>query len=134
MTSFPALAAGRRAAEALMRTTVRIERPTGETVTDPDTFRAVQAVELLWRGRGKVQSYEAYEQTRDVGGSDVTLVRVRVDIPVGACTVQPDDSITVEACMDDPALVGRVYRVAGVAPYKSMATAYRIFVEEVTRS
>ena len=134
MVSRGSLARGRKRANQLMRCTVSVSRPTGRTVTDPETFKDTQEVTPVWSGRGKVQSYEAHEQNSDVAGSQVTVVRTRVDVPVGAFTARPDDVVRVVASPDDPLLEGRVYRVAGVAPYKSMATAYRIFVDEVTRS
>ncbi|MDY5404396.1 MULTISPECIES: DUF6093 family protein [Trueperella] len=123
---------GRQLAEKLMRARVLISRPTGETEFDEATFKQVSQVETVYEGVGKVQSYEAYEANPVTAGARATSIRVRVDIPVGVARVQPGDRVEVLENLDDPLLVGRVYRVGVVGPYKSTATAYRIFVDEVT--
>lgn len=131
MSVFPVLQAGREAAERLMRTTVRITRPTGDVSFDGLT--PVKESLVLYEGRAKLQSYEGYEQERTSVDASITSVRVRLDLPVGLVEVEPGDRVEVLACTDDPEMVGRSLRVAGLAPYKSMATAYRVYADLIER-
>ena len=120
------LARGRRAAEALMVDTVEITRPTG--AVDPVTGKPVTAT--VYAGRAKVQTYEGYEQDREVGGGSVTTQRYRVDLPVGAYAAVVGDVVTVTAATFDPNLAGRRYVLRGPF-FKTAATAYRMFVDDL---
>ena len=122
---------GRKRANRLMRSRVTVERIGEKALADVPPFELVAKRTTVYAGRAKVQSYEPYEQERRAGGATVVIQRVRVDLPVGALTVKPGDVVTVTECADDPGLVGRTYRVPGNAPYKTLATAYRVFVDEV---
>ena len=75
---------------------------------------------------------EAFEQVRDVAGSQQTLSRTRVDFPVGSFAVLPGDEVHVISDSADTMLAGKVLRVTVPAPYKSHATALRCAVEEVS--
>ena len=132
MTVFPAIQAGRAAAERLMRATLRVERPTGETVLDPDTLVEAEALELVYEGPGKVQTYEAHEALVEVAGSSATKIRLRADFPVGSFAPAVDDVVTVASNPDDDSLEGMVMQVVSISPVKSLATAYRVFVDVVT--
>ena len=123
---------GRRAAEALMSSTVEVRRFTGETTIDDDTLIETPVYDVIYEGRAKVASYEAFEQTPEVSGGVVTVVRLRVDFPVGSFVANPGDACHVLSDSSDPLLAGRVYRLTVSAPYKSHATAYRVAAEEVT--
>lgn len=131
MSTLTVLQAGRDAAENLMRTTVRVTRQTGEVTYDG--LKPVRGDLLIYEGKGKIQSYEGYEQERTSAGANVVVVRVRLDIPVGVAVIEPGDHVEVLACLDDPQLVGERFRVSALAPYKSMATAYRVFVDLIER-
>lgn len=126
------LEAGRRAAERLMTSTVEVRRYTGQITTDPVTGRASRVYEVIYRGRAKVASYEAYEATPDVAGGTPTLTRVRVDFPVGALVVDAGDEVRVLSDRVDPQLAGMILRLQIPTPYKSHATAYRVAAERVT--
>ena len=131
MRPLAVLQAGREAAERLMRTTVRITRPTGDVSFDGLT--PVKEHLVLYEGIAKLQSYEGYEQERTSVDANITSVRVRLDLPVGVVQVEPGDRAEVLDSADDPAMVGRSLRVAGLAPYKSMATAYRVYADLIER-
>lgn len=131
MSTLAVLQAGREAAERLMRTTVRITRPTGDV-----SFTGLTPVKDsvdVYVGRAKLQSYEGYEQERTSVDANITSVRVRLDLPVGAVVVEPGDRVDVLECVDDPGMSGRSLRVSGIAPYKSMATAYRVYADLIER-
>ena len=74
---------GRRAAEAIMSTTVRVRRYAGKPVTDPETGQVTRSFLVVYEGKAKIAAYEAFEQVKDVAGSQQTLSRTRVDFPVG---------------------------------------------------
>ncbi len=123
---------GRRAAECLMTSTVEVRRFTGETTIDDETLIETPVYRTVYSGIAKVASYEAFEQTPEVSGGVVTVVRLRVDFPVGSFIVKPGDEAHVLADSADPLLAGRRFRLTVSAPYKSHATAYRVAAEEVT--
>ena len=129
MTVHSALLAGRAAAETLMRAMVRVERETGQITFDPDGTNPRRETLLIYEGRGKVQSYEGHEQPVSAAGQARTLVRVRVDVPVGSGTFIPGDKVTVLGNPDDPQLVGVELKISALSPFKSMATAYRVFAD-----
>lgn len=129
------LRAGREAAERLMLDRCVVRRPTGEMVTDPDTWELVPEYVVVYdpevephRGRVKVQSYEAYESTVEVAGGTSIVIRVRCDFPVGAFVAQPGDVVTLLETQD-PNLAGKHYRLTSQAPFKSHATAYRVLAD-----
>ena len=123
---------GRRAAERLMTSTVEVRRFTGETVIDDETLIETPVFDVVYSGRAKVASYEAFEQTPEAAGGVVTVVRLRVDFPVGSFVAKPGDEAHVLSDTSDPLLGGRRFRLTVAAPYKSHATAYRVAAEEVT--
>lgn len=125
MTAPAALRSGRAAAERLMTDTCALERP-GELVDD---ITGEAAMETVYTGRCKIQTYEGYEQNPTAGGMVLTVQRYRVDLPVSV-RARPGDLVTIAASPTDPHLVGKRYRVT--APFnKSYATASRCFVDEV---
>ena len=124
---------GRRAAEAIMSTTVRVRRYAGKPVTDPETGQVTRSFSVVYEGKAKIAAYEAFEQVKDIAGSQQTLSRTRVDFPVGSFSVLPGDEVHVVSDSADPMLAGKVLRVTVPAPYKSHATALRCFVEEVSK-
>lgn len=130
MTFGDAIAAGlprlREYAERLMVDEVEIGRPTG--AVDPITGETV--LDPVYAGKAKVQTYEGYEQDREIGGGSMTTQRYRVDLPVGAYAARVDDVVTVKRATFDPNLAGRRYVVRGPF-FKSMATAYRMFVDDL---
>lgn len=119
----------RRRAERLMRERVVVRRPTGETTLDPDTYVEVPVYAVMYQGRAKSQTYEAYEQNAESAGATVVVSRLRYDFPVGSFKSAPGDVVTVIECLPDPLLVGRSVRLANEAPVKTHATAYRVFAD-----
>lgn len=135
-----ALSMGRAEADGLMVDTVEVTRVTGPPgEIDPETGEREPAPTTTvygpdvqpHRGRAKVQTYEPYESTRKSGEHVYTEQRYQLHFPVGAPQVKVGDTATVVASQYDPNLVGRKYQVAGLL-HKSMATAQRLLVDEIT--
>lgn len=132
----------RRRAERLMTTRVVITRAGGDDMIDPVTGER-ERVQVYphpdWpadhphkNGRAKLTSYEAHESSSLSGGRVITTQRMTLHVPVGSYEAQVGDLATVTESTD-PLLVGRQVRITQQAPYKEHATAYRVFVDEVTR-
>lgn len=116
----------REHAESLMRDACTVQRP-GDVI---DRVTGVAQMTTVYDGRCKVQTYEGYEQNPVAGGHQFTVQRYRVDLPVGAFLPEVGDVVTITAAERDQHLVGKDYRVS--APFnKTLATAYRCFVDEV---
>lgn len=132
MGAVEAVLAGRIAAEALFVDSCTIRAPSTFGAMDPDTgLRTETLGTTRYTGRCKVQTYEPFEQTPQSGEHVFTVQRYAVHIPASAAQVQVNDVITITAATLDSSLVGRRYRVAGLL-HKSMATAQRLLVDEVT--
>lgn len=112
-------------AEALMVDSVSVSRPTG--AVDPITGKPVTTV--VYAGRAKVQTYEAFEKQPDLGGGTVTIQRYTIHVPIGGYVPRVHDVVTVTAATLDAQLVGRRYVVSGLL-HKSYATSYRLLVDD----
>ena len=93
---------------------------------DPLTGEASRV--LVYSGPVRLQSFEGYEQTPEVIGHTSTVQRMSLHLPVGDYRPQVGH---VAVCVSsiDPRLVGTQYRMTQDAPFKSAATAYRVFVD-----
>jgi hypothetical protein len=129
MSAQTAILAGRRRAESLMVDACTVGRP-GETTTDPDTGELVTPLTPLYAGKAKVQSYLPQELNPEVGESMLTVQRYFVHVPVGSFSPEVGDVVEITAAALDANLVGRAYRVVALL-HKSLATAYRLGVEEM---
>lgn len=124
----------RRRANRLMPSTLRVVRYSGKPRLVPGSLEPVRDSAVVYEGRGKAQSYEAHEQSVTVAGASITVIRVRIDVPVNeGYEPRPGDVVTVLANPDDSQLEGKEFRLASEAPFKSMATAYRVFADLVVR-
>jgi hypothetical protein len=142
MSVIDLLAEGRAAAEAIMLDACTIIRVTGpEGDLDPETgLREPAPTETVYPlpgaeapldGRCKVQTYEPHESAKESGDHVFTEQRYHLHIPMGAGPVAVNDIATITAAAADPQLVGRSYRIAGLH-HKSLATAQRLLVDEIT--
>lgn len=112
-------------AEGRMEDTWNVYRLDKDDV-DPLTGEAVRV--LVYSGPARLQSFEGYEQTPEVIGHQATVQRMSLHLPVGDYRPQVGH---VAVCVSsiDPRLVGTGYRMTQDAPFKSVATAYRVFVD-----
>lgn len=116
---------GRKRAEALMIDTVRVDRPTG--AVNPVT--GVPVVTQVYAGKGKVQTFEAFERQPEVAGGTATIQRYTIHLPIGTYVPAVNDVITVTASVLDSNLVGRRFVVSGLL-HKTYATSYRLLVDD----
>ena len=125
MSARAAIMQGRRMAERLMVDRWRVYRLDMDDV-DPLTGEAVRVT--VYEGKAKLTSYEGYEQTPEVVGHTATVQRLSLHLPVTSYRPQVGH---VAVCVDslDPNLVGTEYRMTQDAPFKTFATAYRVFVD-----
>lgn len=116
-----------------MTTRIQVLRYTGELGPSPDDpVRRERKSTVVYEGKAKIQTYEAYESLPESAGAVLTSVRLRVDVPVGAFTAEPGDEVHVLKSSSDTDLVGLIIRINTVSPYKTHATAYRLQGELVT--
>jgi hypothetical protein len=133
MSVLDLLAEGRAAAEAIMLDACTITRVTGpEGPLDPETgLREPAPTTTIYAGKCKVQTYEPHESAKEAGDHVFTEQRYHLHLPIGAGPVAVNDIATVTAASADAGLVGRSYRIAGLH-HKSLATAQRLLVDEIT--
>lgn len=120
-----AVTAGRAAAERLMTDTWEVYF-LDKDQADPLTGEALRV--LVYEGKGKLQSYEGYEQNSEVVGHTATVQRLALHLPVTAYRPQVGH-VAVCVSAEDSNLVGSEYRMTQDVPFKSFATAYRVFVD-----
>jgi hypothetical protein len=119
----------RRAAEGRMADQCTIRRQTG-LVTDPNTGNVYPGYETIYSGKCKVQTFTNRELMKSGGEHEFIVQRYEVQIPVSAVGVRVNDEAVMDASVNDPDLVGRVYRIVGLMN-KSEASARRLGVEEM---
>lgn len=137
MTIESATLRGRAAAEARMVDACVITRPDpdAQPVFNPATGLYEPAAPLtIYEGPCEVQANDGLgARNRDIGGAELTLLRLTVKIPISAQGVLVNDDVTLTAAALDPDLVDQRFRVtAGHA--KSFATARRLAVEAIAEA
>lgn len=134
------IAAGQRAAEALMSLTLAAYAPSGTTL-DADGFE-VAGFTPMGQTFGKVQAGTARggdisERMVRIGDASFPVIEAGLHIPISAPVPAAGDRgigweyVVTATGSADPALLGRRYLVVGV-PAKSFATARRLDVVDVT--
>lgn len=124
------LAEGRAAAESIMTDTVVVSRRSSTPVTDPETHQVTYPTEIIYEGRGRVQSRDIEGQDYTDAGAPVMVMAFKAQVPVRV-PLQTNDLIEVVASESDPLMVGRKFRVDSV-PRKTHATKTEANVEEAT--
>ena len=125
MSARAAIMQGRRMAERLMVDSWVVYRLDTNDV-DPLTGEAARVT--VYEGKGKLQSWEGYEQNTESVGHTSTIQRLSLHLPVTSYRPQVGH---VAVCIDslDPSLIGTEYRISQDAPFKTFSTAYRVFVD-----
>lgn len=129
-------------AESLMTLTLTPHAPTGNYTTNPDGYEEPEFAEQATHP-GKVQAgsqagSDATTRFVRVGAVDVPVISGGLHIPLGAPIPAAGEEfgigweyvVSAVGPADDPALLGRRYRVVA-SPAKSHATARRLDVIEV---
>jgi hypothetical protein len=119
---------GRAAAERLMVDACVIKRLTGSS-TDNDTSIITPTFTTLYTGKCKVQQGSAAASPSTVGEAVILTDQLTLHIPAAQTGVTTDDIATVTASALDPDLVGRSFRLTGLA-HKSFLTARRFTMDE----
>lgn len=130
-----ATADGRAAAESRMVDACTIAHPGGEPVFDPSSGTYTDpASTTIYSGKCEVQVSDGLNaRETEAGGTELTVSRVTVKVPVSATGVRVGDVVTITAVHPDgdADLVGQEFSVKG--PHgKTFATARRLQVERVT--
>lgn len=120
----------RELAESLMVDTCTIERPSGDTTTDPNTGAVTPAAPAqLYSGPCRFQIRSSAEERTDSGEQRFRLSSSVVKLPISATKYADGDLVTWVTSRHDPAGPGRHFRVVAVEE-KSHATERRLNVEE----
>lgn len=117
----PLSAQRRRRALALMTDRCTISRQVRSRQGGRDVTTQVE----VYSGPCKVQTFEAYEQSPEGAGHTYTVLRYRLDLPLGAGPVQAGDVADVDH-------YARPFRVAGTLD-KTHQSAQRLPVEIIVR-
>jgi len=113
-------------AESLMTSTARIARA-GESVWDEESGEYVDGDAVVYEGRCKVQTFQAFEAEPEAGGAQRVVQRYYLHVPVSAGVFLPGDRAEITASAN-PNLIGNVYVVAA-AHEKDWQTAQRLLVD-----
>jgi hypothetical protein len=136
MSASSAIARGRAAALSLMQDACTVQRRSGSTV-DTETGVIVPTLTTIYpvtgTGRCKVQQSAPVGNPSEVGEAAVFVGQLTLHLPVtdDTAAVQPDDLVTITACVLDASLVGKTFKLRGPA-HKSYATARRFPMVEVS--
>jgi len=120
----------RAEAESLMLDTCTVSPVTGvdESTGAPTPGTAVYA------GRCRFQTTEVQVSEPEAGGATYTVLSGRLHVPVAAFANPAPGVDLVASCVtsaNNPNLPGRMFRVTGPSPAKSLPTADRLPIEEV---
>ena len=108
----------------------QIRRGGGALTTDPETGEVTEAAGApLYLGACRVQVTTTAPEQSDAGEVRFQLLSVVVSVPVDGTVYEQGDVVQVTRSQNDPALVGRRFRVESVV-FKSHATARRLLCEE----
>src|SRR5690625_8052403 len=102
------LAEGRAAALGIMTDTVVVSRRSSTPVTDPETHQVTYPTEIIYEGRGRVQSRDIEGQDYTDAGVPVMVMAFQSQLPV-TVPLQKDDLIEVVARSEERR-VGEVSR------------------------
>lgn len=122
------LAHGRGAAERRMQDTCTIRHPTG--VVTGASGAVTQLAEVVYSGPCRVKQSGNGSATEG-GEATVAVLSLEVHVPIdGTAAVVHSDIVTIDSALNEPALVGRTFRVTA-KPIGSERTARRLACEEV---
>jgi Family of unknown function (DUF6093) len=123
---------GRTAAQALMADTCTIATKTGETTDDLTGAVTPTYGAPTYSGQCRIQIGQNSSSggRSDSGEASVVIFGVSLQLPVLTSTgVERGDRVTINTCVNDPDLVGRVFYVENLFS-KSDATSRRLGLVE----
>lgn len=108
-----------------------IRRRTG-TTTNPSTGAVTPTFSTLYTGQKcRVQTRGNWGEAKDIGEAALVLLTVEIQLPVSVTGLDVRDEITIDICVNDAALVGRLFRLKDLN-HKSHGTMRRVMGTEVT--
>lgn len=119
-------------AESLMVDTCVITwlDPDAAWTVDPETGLDVPPAPVtVYEGPCKVQTWEPYEQSPEVGGQTYVRQRYFVHVPVSAGPFEVGAVVEITEATNLPSTLNRRFRVAGLHE-KTWQTAQRLIVDE----
>ena len=122
----------RMEAESAMKDHCVIPGPPTKTWDEGTASYIITAGAPIYDGKCRVKVDDVQVQEKDVQGQHLIEQRLRLDLPVSASTsVHKGHVATITASDNDPAQVGRQFRITG--PHaQTFASARRFPVEEVS--
>lgn len=132
MSASTLTARGRAAALALTQDACTVRHRSGSSV-DPETGVITPTLAVVYSGPCKIQQSAPVANPSEVGEAEVFVGQLTLHLPVtdASAAVQPDDPVTIDACVLDASLVGKTFKLRGPA-HKSYATARRFPLVEVS--
>lgn len=133
MSEASILARGRAAVARLMVDTCQIKRLASQ-YTDPSTGITTDTMTTLYTGACRVQqsTLGAVQTPHNVGEAVIRLLAMEIQLPsVGTEGLQAEDQVTILTSLHDADLVGRTFRIKGLA-HKSQAISRRVQCQELT--
>jgi hypothetical protein len=136
MSAASVIARGRAAALNLMQDECTVKRRS-TSASDPELGSIAVTYSTIYpvtgTGRCKVQQSAPAGNPSEVGEAAVFVGQLALHLPVtdDTAAVQPDDLVTIIACVLDASLVGKTFKLRGPA-HKSYATARRFPMVEVS--
>lgn len=133
MSRASVLARGRAAAERSMIDTCTIRRRTGVATAADGTVTPTWTT--IYTGACRVQEgggIDDQSRAMDVGEARILMGQKALQLPVTESEgLRADDVVTIDTCVNDPDLVGRILVIRGESA-ASEKTARRLGMEEVT--
>ena len=108
-----ALGSGRRLAESLMVTTVKVQRA-GEPVRNPEAGSVEPSMTAVYEGKARVRFPSSQPRETDHAGQRTVEQHPTVWLPITVTDVRLDDIGTVTANPPDPGIVGMTFRIVGL--------------------
>ena len=120
---------GRAQANARMTETVTVTTTTPGEVMDESTGTYPDVIVSHYGGVGRIKFPTLTVSERTPGGQTIAVQDVMLSLPVGfSSAVRIDDIVTVTGSTVDTDLVGRVFRIKGLAQ-AGQVSAHRFPVE-----
>ena len=128
------LPAFRDAADSLMLSTGFVRRKNGGVAEDPVTREEIPTYDVIYVGASKIRFGGTQPSTGEIPGAIATEQGATLSLPIASAdsaNVTTGDEWVCTANPQDPALIGRVFRIEGVHA-QTIATARRFPVSEAS--
>jgi hypothetical protein len=124
--------AGRRAAEALMVSKVKITRAGGQPVLDEDTGDYVYPPPtVVYTGKCRLRLPNLNVKQVDAAGQQLVVQQSVLSIPLAAVGVKPNDVAEITHNQLDESLSGQKFRIVGNSE-QTISTARRFSIERTS--